>query len=440
MATGCVPQLDLGFQARTTVRFDGGSLTSDAGLLLLREFDHRFRLTDDLAGAYEDPRRADRIEHSILALLRQRVYQIVAGYEDADDSDLLRTDPVLQTVVGQRDLTVPLGSQPTMSRLENRADWTSVERLKRLPLEWFLRTHRSRREELILDVDSTDDPCHGQQQLSFFHGKYGQYVYEPLLIFEGTCGALLSAKLRSGKARSIDGLLPELERLVPRLRAHSPEAPLAFRADAGFATARLYDWLEAHALSYAIGFGSNVRLKKLAAPLVARAQRRFERSGQNVRMFTSLRYRGRRWRRSRRVLIKVEVSALGLNVRFVVTNRPGRAGKIFAWYNDRGVAERYIDELKNGFAVDRLSCSRYRANALRVQLHAIAYALVHLFRQQLRDTALATATVTTLRLKLFKVAARVERTARRLWFHLSSSWPHRGLFIAAHAAIRGAPA
>jgi len=440
MATGCVPQLDLGFQARTTVRFDGGSLTSDAGLLLLREFDHRFRLTEDLAGAYEDPRRADRIEHSILALLRQRVYQIVAGYEDADDSDLLRTDPVLQTVVGQRDLTVPLGSQPTMSRLENRAGWTSVERLKRLPLEWFLRTHGPRREELILDVDSTDDPCHGHQQLSFFHGKYGHYVYEPLLIFEGTCGALLSAKLRSGKARSIDGLLPELERLVPRLRAHSPGAPLAFRADAGFATARLYDWLEAHALSYAIGFGSNVRLKQLAAPLVARAQQRFERTGQNVRMFSSLRYRGRRWRRSRRVLIKVEVSALGLNVRFVVTNRPGRAGEVFAWYNDRGVAERYIDELKNGFAVDRLSCSRYRANALRVQLHAIAYALVHLFRQQLRDTALATATVTTLRLKLFKVAARVERTARRLWFHLSSSWPHRGLFVAAHAAIRGAPA
>jgi len=156
-------------------------------------------------------------------------------------------------------------------------------------------------------------------------------------------------------------------------------------------------------------------------------------------MFSSLRYRGRRWRRSRRVLIKVEVSALGLNVRFVVTNRPGRAGQIFAWYNDRGVAERYIDELKNGFAFDRLSCSRYRANALRVQLHAIGYALVHLFRQQLGATALATATVTTLRLKLFKVAARVERTARRLWFHLSSSWPHRSLFVAAHAAIRGAP-
>ena len=442
MATRCVPQLDFGFQARTTVRFDGGSLTSDAGLLLLREFDHGFRLTDDLAAAYDDPRRPNRIEHSILALLRQRVYQIVAGYEDADDSDLLRTDPVLQTVIGQRDLAVPLGSQPTMSRLENRADWPSIERLKRLPLEWFLRTPQGTpwRDELILDVDSTDDPCHGHQQLSFFHGQYGHYVYQPLLIFAGGCGALLAAKLRSGKARSIDGLLPELERLVPRLREHSPRAPLALRADAGFATARLYDWLEGHALSYAIGFGSNVRLKRLAEPLVARARRRFERTGQNVRMFSSLRYRGRRWRRRRRVLIKVEVSALGTNVRFVVTNRTGKARDIFAWYNDRGVAERYIDELKNGLAFDRLSCSRYRANALRVQLHAIAYALVHLFRQQLSNTPLATATVTTLRLQLFKVAARVERTARRLWFRLSSSWPHRALFVAAHAAIRGAPA
>jgi hypothetical protein len=442
MATPCVPQLDFGFQVGTTARFDGGSLTSDAGLLVLREFDHRFRLSEDLDDAYQDRRRADRVEHSALALLRQRVYQIVAGYEDADDSDLLRTDPALQTVVGQRDLTVPLGSQPTMSRLENAADWTSIERLKRLPLEWFLRTRGTRpfREELILDVDSTDDPCHGHQQLSFFHGKYGQYVYEPLLIFEGGSGTLLSAKLRSGKARSIDGLLPELERLVPRLRAHSPRVPLALRADAGFAAPRLYDWLEDHGLSYAIGFGSNVRLKPLAAPFIARAQRRFERTGQDVRMFSSLRYRARRWRHGRRVLIKVEVSALGTNVRFVVTNRPGRAGEIFAWYNDRGAAERYIDELKNGFAVDRLSCPRYRANALRVQLHAIAYALVHLFRQQLRDTALASATVTTLRLKLFKVAARVQRTARRLWFHLSSSWPYRGLFMAAHAAIRGAPA
>jgi len=442
MATQCVPQLDFGFQVGTTARFDGGSLTSDAGLLVLREFDHRFRLSEDLDDAYQDRRRADRVEHSALALLRQRVYQIVAGYEDADDSDLLRTDPALQTVVGQRDLTVPLGSQPTMSRLENAADWTSIERLKRLPLEWFLRTRGARpfRDELILDVDSTDDPCHGHQQLSFFHGKYGEYVYEPLLIFEGGSGTLLSAKLRSGKARSIDGLLPELERLVPRLRAHSPRVPLALRADAGFAAPRLYNWLEDHSLSYAIGFGSNVRLKKLAAPFIARAQQRFERTRQDVRMFSSLRYRARGWRRGRRILIKVEVSALGTNVRFVVTNRPGRAGDIFAWYNDRGAAERYIDELKNGFAVDRLSCPRYRANALRVQLHAIAYALVHLFRQQLHDTTLATATVTTLRLKLFKVAARVERTARRLWFHLSSSWPYRDLFVAAHAAIRGAPA
>lgn len=442
MATRCVPQLDFGFQAGTTARFDGGSLTSDAGLLILREFDHRFRLTDDLAAAYDDPRHADRVEHSALALLRQRVYQIVAGYEDADDSDLLRTDPVLQTVVGQRDLTAPLGSQPTMSRLENAADWSSVERLKRLPLEWFLRARGAQpfRQELVLDVDSTDDPCHGQQQLSFFHGRYGQYVYEPLLIFEGGSGALLSARLRRGKASPLDGLLPELERLVSRLRAHSSRAPLALRADAGFAKPRLYEWLERHRLSYAIGFASNVRLKRLSAALVARAQRRFARTGQAVRMFSSLRYRAARWRRARRMLIKVEVSALGLNLRFVVTNRPGKASGVFAWYNDRGVAERYIDELKNGFAFDRLSCSRYRANALRVQLHALAYALVHLFRQRLANTPLANATVITLRLQLFKVAARVERTARRLWFHLSSSWPHRGLFLAAHAGIRAAPA
>lgn len=442
MATPCVPQLDFGFQAGTTVRFDGGALTSDAGLLVLREFDYRHRLTDDLAAAYEDPRRSDRIEHSALALLRQRIYQIVAGYEDADDADLLRTDPVLQTVVGQRDLAVPLGSQPTLSRLENTADWTSIGRLKRLALEWFLRCHGPQpfRDELILDVDSTDDPCHGHQQLSFFHGRYGQYVYEPLLIFEGASGALLSAQLRRGNAHPLDGLRPELERIVPRLRAHSPRASLALRADAGFAKPALYDWLEQQGLSYAIGFASNVRLKRLAAPLVARAQQRFERTGQPVRMFSGLRYRAARWRRARRVLIKVEVSALGLNVRYVVTNRSGRAGDIFAWYNDRGVAERYIDELKNGFALDRLSCSRYRANALRVQLHALAYALVHLFRQQLADTTLASATVTTLRLQLFKVAARVERTVRRLWFHLSSSWPHRGAFIAAYTAIRGAPA
>ncbi len=440
MATECVPQLDFGFQAGTTARFDGGALTSDAGLLLLREFDHRYRLTDDLAWAYQDPRRADRVEHSALALLRQRIYQIVGGYEDADDSDLLRRDPVLQTVVGQRDLSLPLGSQPTMSRLENGADWTTVERLKGLALEWFLRTRPKSHQELILDVDSTDDRCHGHQQLSFFHGKYGHYVYEPLLIFEGGSGGLLAAKLRSGKARSIEGLLPELARIVPRLRGHSPRASLAFRADAGFASERLYEWLERHGLTYAIGFGSNVRLRRRAEPLIARAQSRFARTGQPVRLFTSFRYRGRRWRRGRRVLLKVEVSALGLNVRFAITNRPGRARDVFAWYNDRGVAERYIDELKNGLACDRLSCPRYRANAFRLQLHALAYALVHGFRQRLARTDLATATVTTLRLKLFKVAARIERTVRRLWVHLSSNWPHRRLFLVAHAAIRGAPA
>jgi len=181
-------------------------------------------------------------------------------------------------------------------------------------------------------------------------------VYEPLLIFEGGCGALLSAKLRSGKARSIDSLLPELRRIVPRLREHSPHVSLALRADAGFAAPRLYDWLEDQGLSYTIGFGSNARLKRLAEPLVARARTRFERTGEDVRMFSSLRYRARRWRRSRRVLIKVEVSSLGLNVRFAVTNRTGGAQDLFDWYNDRASARTLNQGIRLILARDPALC------------------------------------------------------------------------------------
>jgi len=440
MATECSTQLGFGFQPKLALDFEGGQLTTDAGLLLLRELDHRLGLTASLDSILEDGRDPRYVTHSTGALLRQRIYQIAAGYEDAVDANLLRFDPAFQTMVNPGGPGDPLAAQPTLSRLENSASWSDVYGLTDLSLQWFLRQgarlHRSPRQEILLDADSTDDPTHGHQQLALFHGKYGTYMYHPLLIFEGHTGHLLRSRLRRGTASAHEGTVVELERMLPRLREAFPEAPIGFRADAGFASPKLINFLEEQGISYLVGIPHHQWFRPLTASLRRRAQARYDRTGDPVRMFSSFHYRARSWPRQRRILVKVEVSAQGCNIRCVITNRHGRAAALFALYNRRGEVENRIDELKNDLRMDRLSCSRYRANAFRLQLHALAYNLLHLFRHWMAPTELARAETSTLRLKLFKVAARVQRTARRIWFHLASSWPYRSLFHQAARAIQ----
>lgn len=430
MATQCHNQLGFSFQPKITLAFNGGEITSDTGLLLLRQFDEQLGLTKKLRGLLEDWRHPVFIEHHLHEMLRQRIYQIAAGYEDQDDADTLRNDPTFQTIVGKSD---PLASQPTLSRLENHAEDETIDRLSALCLQWFIQHGYGRREvpkEILLDSDATDDPCHGQQEFAFFHGKYGEHMYHPLFFFEAKTGCLLSARLRPGNASAAAGIADELDRLVPVVKRRFPNSQISYRADAGSATPQIYTTLESLGMLYAIGIASNSAFKKKTERWLERAKRKYARTRKPLRVFYAFRHRARSWKKQRRIVVKIEVGPLGDNRRFVISNRPGRAEQIYNGYDDRGECENRIKEFKRDLSADRLSCHRYLANAFRLKLHALAYQLLVLFRlHALRSTQLAHARLETLQLKLFKVGARFKRTARRLWFHLSSSWPGRDLFM-----------
>jgi len=430
MATQCLTQLTFGFQPKIVLDFNGGEITSDSGLLLLRQFDAQLALTKRLNGLFNDWRHPVFIEHHTHEMLCQRIYQIAAGYEDCDDADTLRHDPTFQTLVGKAD---PLASQPTLSRLENHADEPTIERLSAVSLQWFLQHGYKRPEtpkEILLDSDATDDPCHGQQEFAFFHGKYGEHMYHPLFFFEAKTGCLLSAQLRPGNASASAGIAAALERLVPVLKQRFPNTQISYRADAGSATPEIYRTLESCEMLYTIGIASNSIFKKRTERWVRKAGRKYARTKTPMRLFYSFRHRARSWNKRRRIVVKIEVGPLGTNIRFVITNRPGRVEQIYHDYDERGECENRIKEFKRDLSADRLSCHSYRANTFRLQLHAIAYQLLVLFRlHTLRQTQLAHARLETLRLKLFKVGARFVRSARHLWFHLSSSWPGRDLFV-----------
>jgi len=311
-------------------------------------------------------------------------------------------------------------------------------------VEWFCAYAYGPEEapaDLILDLDSTDDPVHGTQQLALFHGWYDQHMYHPLVWFEGRTGLLLRTRLRPGLDRSATYVEEELDQLLPPLRRRFPHTPILLRGDAGMATPAVEAKLEAEGLQYVLGIGTNRVFKRRVAARVAQAQARYERTDRPVFLRSSFWHQARSWPHHRRILVKIDVTAQGLNVRFMVTNRRGPAADLVAWYDDRGASENWIKELKLDIHADRLSCHRFRANAFRLQLHSVALSLLAYFRRGvLAGTPLATATIGTIRLQLLKVAGRVRRSVRRLWFHLASHWPGQSLFTRCHRALARAPA
>jgi len=429
--TCCIPQLSFSFYRHQPIRadFSGGQITSDAGLLPLRAFDQHHHVTHDLAQLLSDPREDDRVRHDSLTLLRQRIYQIIAGYEDANDADRLRHDPMLQIVADQK-LGEALGSQPTLSRWENAPSPRDLVRLNDALLEIFIRVCGDQvrgRGEILLDIDSTDDPTHGQQQLSFFNGAYGQHMYHPMLVFERHTGCLLAARLRPGNASSHARIVPMLLRLVPRLQTAFPNIKIKLRGDAGFALPLLYQFCEFFDIQYALGIPANQVFQRRAESRQKQLKRRYRRTQLPQRSFSSFRHRARSWSHQRRICYKAEHTAAGTNLRFLITNCTGPAATVFAFYNDRGECENRIEEFKNGFRADRLSCHRFLANAFRLLLHGFAYNLVNLFRLQLPQPW-RSAQIETLRARLFKLGARVRQTARCIRIHLATGWPFPSLF------------
>jgi hypothetical protein len=309
------------FAKEVIADFAGGRITSDAGGLLLREVDQRYLLTEKAARCLHDSREAPKVKHDLLTLVRQRMFAIAQGYEDNNDAATLARDPAMKIMAGKApDSVGDLASQPTLSRFENMVSTKDLRRLSDWLLELYLKTHPGPRKVIVLDMDATDDPTHGKQQLSFFHGYYEEHMYHPLLVFDGRTGFPLAAVLRPGNTHASHGALAVLKRLIKKLKQAYPEALILFRADAGFAIPALYRYLERQEIRHVIGFIINNRVLEKAAPLLKKAQAAYQETGEKQRLFTAFSYQAESWTRPHRIIAKVEYTRLGANQRFVVTN------------------------------------------------------------------------------------------------------------------------
>jgi len=409
--------------------FLGGRLTSDAGALLLREIGRKTGLFEALAGAIPDPRNPVFVIHDQPSMIAQRIVAIALGYEDLNDHQTLRSDPALQVAAGRvPDQDLPLASPPTLCRLENRINRQTLIRISAVLVDQLIAAHAQPPEHLILDFDATDDPVHGRQEGRFFHGYYDHYCFLPLYVF---CGdELLAAYLRPSKIDASKHTRALLKSLVQRLREAWPEVRITIRADSGFCRWRLMRWCDSHGIGYVLGLARNPALERLAADCTGKANRQFQALNQPQRIFGSFAYAAASWDRQRRVIVKAEHTTQGPNPRFIVVNVPGDPRQLYEdVYCQRGEMENRIKEQQLDLFADRTSCHRFLANQFRLLLSSAAYVLVQTLRRTaLRGTDLEKAQVGTIRLKLLKVAARVVISARRVVFHLASSYPYADRF------------
>jgi len=407
--------------------FDGGRLSSDAGVVLLKDIDAQLGLTHNLAAVLSDPRDPRRIHFTLEDLIKQRVFQIAAGYEDANDSNTLRDDPIFKLLLDRLPETgASLASQPTLSRFENRVSRPELYRLALELLHQFIASYASAPKVIVLDVDDTEDPVHGGQEHARYDSYYGGYCFMPLHVYEGLSGRLITTIL---KAKRFTGtqMLAVLKRLVKRLRQVWPHTLLIVRGDSHFAYPEVMQWIEAQpSMGYVTGLTSNVVLQALAREVVEQATRAYALSGHKVTRFHSTRYQAGTWSRPRRVVIKVEVSEQGINTRFVVTDLEQARTKVLYQkiYCARGQAENEIKDHKLYLKSDRTSCHRFEANQLRVLLHSAAYVLLETLRREvLKTTQWASATMETIQLRLLKVGARVQECEDRITISCPSSCP-----------------
>ncbi len=427
------------FQKRKlTVDFQGGEITSDAGLLLIRQADNSLQLTMGISGSIEDKRDIRYTDHDIQTLLQQRIYQIVAGYEDCNDANLLRKDPALKAACNRLLSDKDLASQPTLSRLENSVTSKDIYRMGHQFLSMYIRRTRKRNpSRIILDLDGTDDPTYGNQQLTFFHGYYDQYMYHPLVIYDADTGELVTAVLRAGNRHASYGAVSVLKRIIPQLKEAFPKTKIIIRGDAGFAVPALYEYCEEEGLGYVIGLIRNDVLERMIEELLGTAHEQYIQTQQKQRLFGEQVYQAKSWDKARRVIMKAEWLPQGPNSRFIVTNLPMETQQVYEFYTERGgTCEVRIDEFKNGLKADRLSCHRFVANQFRLFFHMAAYWLVLRLREAVAKTELASMQIQQLRLRLLKIGGQVIQSARRLWFRLASGCPWQSVFVLAHHRLQ----
>jgi hypothetical protein len=467
MSTDCSQQLtfwEMGTQ-QVTVDFEGGRVVTDTGLLPIRLLDKELGVLATIAQRLPDPRAQKLVTHTREALLTQEVYQILAGYADGNDAQVVRQDPLFQTLLDvnpagerllasgstvnrfhhaytRRQAELPLEERPVLREVD-AAQTQRVQILNDYLPELFMRTRRRPPRYVILDIDPSDDPTHGQQVLSFFHGYFDQYQYFPLFVFDGETGFPLAAWLRPGTVHASCGAVSTLRRLVRALHAAWPDVLILVRGDTGMAVPEMYEFCEAEGLLYVFGYASNeVRKRRTEAALsdLETYYACYQHREPEVQRFEMIEdYQAEGWSRPRRIVAKIEMNRHGVNRRFVVTNLSGQGQGIYhGVYVQRGaVPEQPLGELKNGLQMDRLSFHRFRANSLKLLEHTLAYALVILHREATAALPeIAKAEVGTLRQKLWKVGAVVKTSVRRIWMHVSETWPHRELFVRVYQAVQ----
>jgi hypothetical protein len=445
-----------------TARFDGGAITSDAGGLLLREVEAKTGVLRRFAACFTDHRDPERVEHTVGELLAQRVFALALGYEDLNDHDTLRHDPLLAVLVGKADPTgqdrrrredrgKSLAGKSTLNRLEltpvgadEKSRYKKVvarhRDIENFFVEMFLSLHPVPPKEIVLDFDATDDPIHGHQLGRFFHGYYDGYCYLPLYIF---CGEhLLCAKLRPADIDGAAGSVKQLAKIVERIRLAWPKMRIIVRGDSGFCRENLMRWCEENHVDYVLGLARNARLQRILGKELHEAKLQFEATGQASRVFKDFTYQTQKsWSRERRVVGKAEHLSKGSNPRFIVTSLSAEEFDARTLYEDvycaRGEMENRIKEQQMCLFADRTSCATMRANQLRLWLSSAAYTLLMALRQfGLQGTEMATARCDTIRLKLLKLGALVRTTVRRVWISLSESCPYQRVFAQVHENLR----
>ena len=444
--------------------FAGGAITSDAGGLLLREVEKRTGIIQQFAACFRDQRKAERIEHRAEELVAQRVYGLALGYEDLNDHQELRRDPLLGVLAGkadptgesrvrERDRGQALAGKSTLNRLELTGEKVKEgERYKKIALDFaavdqllgelFIQAHDESPQQIILDLDSTDDPLHGKQEGRFFHGYYGHYCYLPLYIF---CGEhLLCARVRPADGDGAAGSVEEVARLVKQLRQAWPEVRMIVRGDSGFCREELMAWCEANQVDYVLGLAKNERLRAEIAVELKQAAAQYQQTGQAARLFKEFTYQTREsWSRARRVVAKAEHLEKGANPRFVVTSLASEEGAAQALYEElycaRGEMENRIKEQLMLFA-DRTSTAYLRSNQIRFYFSSMAYLLMQALRRLgLPGTEWAKAQCTTLRLKLLKIGALIRITVRKVWVSMAGGYPYAERFRQVYARLQALP-
>jgi len=435
-------QLSLDFKTisgkRVTADFTGGDVTSDGGVLLLREVADKIGIIDQLTDAITDNRHQSYVRHDVKSLLTQRILQIACGYEDADDADALRADPGFKVSCDRLPSDADLASQPTMSRFENTLTSKDIRRIADVLIDRFISSYKTPLEGIILDIDDTNDPTHGAQQLSLFNGYHDEYCYMPILIYEGVSGDLISGILRPGKRPTGKEVRSLIKRIVTRIRTAWPSVEILVRGDSHYASPELFSWCDSHDVFYILGLASNAILAERAREAIVAARREYERTGEKSRIFRQIRYQAGTWHRELRIIIMAEASKQGDNVRFIVTSLECSLPAFLyqTVYCDRGRMENFIKEHKVALKSGRTSCHRYMANFFRFMLHSAAYVILHTLRKTaLADTDFAAAQFDTIRLRFLKIGAEVRELKTRVRFIFPASFPLQDIVTAMYKSV-----